>query len=85
MPGRPHMPQLYNRIHDHIARKNPSWSDSRVWATTVQAVAKGCLTGDTNFPGKQEMGPIGRARYCAAYASWKKSHPKGTGFGVNPD
>jgi hypothetical protein len=84
MPGGRSMPALYDRIHDHIKAANPSWPDSRVWATTVRAVAKGCLTGDVNFPGKQNMNPISRAKYCAAYAEWKRNHPKGTGFGTKP-
>lgn len=83
MANRAGMPALYNRVHDAIKRKNPGWTDSRVWATTVSAIAKGALTGDTNFPGRQDMGPIARAEYAAAYAQWKKSHPKGTGFGKN--
>jgi hypothetical protein len=82
MPGRgTPMPELYDRIHDHIKRANPGWSDSRVWATTVRAVAKGCATGDVNFPGKQNMNAVSRARYCAAYAQWKKRHPTSSGMG----
>ena len=79
MPGRPHMPELYNRIHDHIVRKG--MTDSAAWAIAVKAVAKGCLEGEADFPGKQTFGPIARARYCAAYAQWKKDHPRGTGYG----
>lgn len=81
MPNRPHMPALYHRIFDHIKAEKPSWSDSRVWATVVRAVAKGCLTGDVNFPGRQKMGAVKRAEWCRAYAQWKKSHPKGSGLG----
>lgn len=76
MPGRrggQSMPELYDRIHDHLVKKG--MSDSHAWAVTVNAVRKGCLTGDTNFPGRQDMGAISRARYCAAYAQWKKTHP----------
>lgn len=75
MPGKKktHMPALHERIHDHLVRKG--FSDSHAWATAVNAVRKGCETGDTNFPGKQEMGKISRTRYCNAYKQWLKSHP----------
>lgn len=76
MPGGQSMPALYDSVHDHIKASKPTWSDSRVWATTVRSIAKGCLTGDVNFPGKQNMNPVSRARYCAAYAQWKRTHKK---------
>lgn len=81
MPGRPHMPRLYHRIHDHLVKKG--FTDKQAWAIAVEAIAKGCTTGDTNFPGKQEMGTIGRTRYCNAYREWRRTH-KGTGFGKAP-
>lgn len=77
MPGKRggiSMPALYDRIHDHLVAKG--MSDSHAWAVTVNAVRKGCLTGDTNFPGRQDMNAISRAEYCEAYAQWAKKHPK---------
>lgn len=83
MPGVTHKnPPLYHRIVKHLMAKG--FSESHAWATANRAVAKGCLEGDTNFPGRQDMGPISRARYCAAYAAWKRSHPKGSGLGKVP-
>lgn len=82
MPGRPHMPRLHHRIHDHVMKAG-KFTDSAAWAIAVDAVAKGCKSGDTNFPGKQTMGAVSRARYCAAYAEWKKNH-SGSGRGTNP-
>lgn len=76
MPGKrkgQSMPELYDRIHKHLVEKG--MEEGRAWAVTVNAVRKGCLSGDVNFPGKQDMNPISRAKYCAAYAEWRKSHP----------
>lgn len=82
MPGgKTHMPQLHESIKKHVCHANPSWMESRCWATAVRAVAKGCATGDVNFPGKQNMNAVSKARYCAAYAEWKANHPKGSGLG----
>lgn len=73
MPGVKHEnPPLYHRIVKHLMAKG--MSESHAWATAVNAVRKGCLEGDANFPGKNEFGPIARAKYCAAYAQWKKNH-----------
>jgi hypothetical protein len=69
------MPALYERIHKHLKRKG--MTDSHAWAVATNAVRKGCLTGDTNFPGKQDMNPISRKQFCTAYAKWKKTHPGG--------
>lgn len=70
---RPSMPRLYHRIHDHLVAKGmPS---GRAWAVAVNAVRKGCLSGDLNFKGLQSMSKPKRAEWCAAYAQWKKSHP----------
>lgn len=69
-----HMPRLYHRIHDHLKKKG--FTDQQAWAIATNAVRKGCLSGDTNWPGKQEMGAISRARYCAAYAEWQKNRAK---------
>lgn len=74
------MPALHHRIHDHLIAKG--FTDSAAWAIAVDSVAKGCATGDVNFPGVQQMNAISRAEYCAAYAEWKANH-KGTGRGVN--
>lgn len=70
---RPHMPKLYHRIHKHLVAAG--MSEDRAWAVTVNAVRKGCLTGDLNFKGLQKMDKGKRAEWCAAYAQWKKSHP----------
>lgn len=79
MPSRPLLPELYHRIHDHLKKKGIP--DNVAWPIAVEAVAKGCLTGKTSFKHSGDFGAVARARYCEAYAAYKKSHPKATGFG----
>lgn len=74
MPGVKHEnPPLYHRIVKHLMAKG--MSESHAWATAVNMVRKGCLTGDLNFPGLQHMDKGKRADWCAAYTAWKKNHP----------
>lgn len=70
---RPHLPKLYHRIHRHLVEKG--MSESHAWAVTVNMVRKGCLEGDLNFKGIQQMSKPKRAEWCKAYAEYKKSHP----------
>lgn len=84
MAQRRQNPPFYHEVFRAIKRANPTWTDARCWATTYVAIARGALTGDTNFPGLQSIGPMKRAKFIAAYAAWKKTHPKGSGLGANP-
>lgn len=77
------MPPFYHEVFRAIKRTNPGWTDSRAWATATVAIARGALSGDTNFPGKQTISGINRAKFVAAYAAWRKTHPRGSGFGKN--
>lgn len=77
------MPPFYHEVFRAIKRTNPQWTDSRVWATATVAIARGALSGDTSFPGVERIGAVKRAKFVAAYAMWKKNHPKGSGFGKN--
>jgi hypothetical protein len=83
MPGRPHMPRLYHEIVRHLLANG--FTSAQAWPIAVEAVAKGCTMGISSLPekagGKKKLGVKARARYCAAYAEWKKSHPKGSGIG----
>lgn len=79
--ARASLPKLYHEIHDHLVADGKP--DSIAWPIAIAAVAKGCLSGKTTFPNQAKFGAVARARYCAAYAEYKKSHPKGTGFGKN--
>lgn len=80
MPDRPSMPKLYHDIHKHILASG--YPAKFAWGAAVNAVRKGCLEGDASFPGKQTFGPVARAKYCAAYAQWKKSHPGTSAKGI---
>ena len=76
MPGgKAHMPALHERIRNHIVKSG--YPAKYAWGAAVNAVRKGCLTGDVNFPGKQSMNAVSRAEYCKAYREWKKNHPGG--------
>lgn len=67
------MPALYHRIVKHLKR-DAGMTEDHAWATAVNAVRRGCLTGDLNFPGLQKMSKGKRSEWCAAFAQWKKSH-----------
>lgn len=60
------------------------FDERTAWKITVSSVAKGCLFGKTSFPNHASFGAVARTRYCAAYAAWKKKHPKGSGLGTSP-
>ena len=76
----PSMPALYRRIHDALLRDGVVKTDSAAWAMATSEVARGCRYGKT---GRVKLKGVTKAQYCAAYAQWKKSHPKGSGFGKN--
>ncbi len=79
------MPQLHHSLVKHL--KKAGYPSNAAWPIAVEAVAIGCLKGETNLPkpGKkgetQKLGKAARARYCAAYKIYKSNHPKGTGYG----
>lgn len=64
------LPSYIKRIAKHLVEKG--MDQSRAIATAVNAAKKMCATGDTNFPGKQEVNPGSKAEACAAVASWEK-------------
>ena len=66
-----HLPDPIHTMYKHIKRSNPAMSTSHAIAAAVEAAKKGCATGDVNFPGKQEMNAVSRARYCNGVAAWE--------------
>src|SRR5690606_18902802 len=62
------LPSYIKRIARHLQRKG--MSKSRAIATAVNAAKKMCRTGDTNWPGKQQVNPGSRAEACAAVRQW---------------
>lgn len=64
------LPKYIKRIVKHL--KSDGMDESRAIATAVNAAKKMCKTGDTNFPGKQNVNPGSRAEACTAVAEWEK-------------
>lgn len=65
------IPKYMKRIADHLI-KEQGYDKSRAIATAVNAAKKMCATGDTNWPGKQNVNPGSRAEACTAVAQWEK-------------
>ena len=64
------LPPYIKRIQKHLEKKG--MDESRAIATAVNVVKKMCATGDTNFPGSQQVNAGSRAEACAAVADWEK-------------
>lgn len=64
------LPNYIKRISRHLRRKG--MTESHAIATAVNAVKKMCATGDTNFPGRQSVSDMSRARACRAVAQWER-------------
>lgn len=73
------LPPFIKRISKHLRAKG--MAESHAIATSVNVVKKMCATGDTNWPGKQDVNAGSRAEACAAVARWeqmKQSHSANT-------
>lgn len=57
------------RAAEHLHGKG--MPTGRAIAVAVNAARRMCASGDTNFPGAQQVNPKSRAEACAAYAVWK--------------
>jgi 2'-5' RNA ligase len=64
------LPPYIKRIEKHLEKKG--MPKSQAIATAVNAAKKMCKTGDTNFPGKQDINPGSKAEACAAVADWER-------------
>ena len=64
------LPNYIERIAKHLFAKG--MPTSRAIAVAVNVVKRMCATGDTNFPGAQQVNPKSRAEACAAVASWER-------------
>lgn len=63
------LPKFIKRIKNHLVKKG--MATSRAIATAVNVVKKMCASGDTNWPGRQEVNAGSRAEACAAVAQWE--------------
>lgn len=70
------LPKYIKRIARHLRRKG--YTESQSIAIAVNAAKKMCATGDTNWPGRQDINPGSRAEACRAVAQWesKKARAK---------
>jgi hypothetical protein len=64
------LPKFIKRIVKHLRAKG--MQQSRAIATAVNVVKKMCASGDTNWPGKQDVNAGSRAEACGAVADWER-------------
>jgi hypothetical protein len=64
------LPPYIKRIEKHLIKKG--MAESHAIATAVNVVKKMCASGDTNFPGSQQVNAGSRAEACAAVADWEE-------------
>lgn len=64
------LPSFIKRIVKHLSAKG--MDKSRAIATAVNVVKKMCASGDTNWPGKQDVNAGSRAEACGAVADWER-------------
>ncbi|MBA8827929.1 hypothetical protein FHX42_005336 [Saccharopolyspora lacisalsi] len=62
------LPSYIDRIVKHL---KSSMSESHAIATAVNAAKKMCRSGDTNWPGKQDVNAGSRAEACASVREWE--------------
>lgn len=63
------LPPYIERIKKHLTAKGMGLS--RAVATAVNVVKKMCATGDTNWPGHQQVKAGSQAEACSAVARWE--------------
>lgn len=63
------LPRKIKSVADKLKAKG--MGESQAIATAVNVARKACASGDTNWPGKQQMNPKSKAEYCAAIARWE--------------
>lgn len=71
------LPSYIERIAKHLHYEQ-GMTISRAIATAVNVVKKMCASGDTNFPGAQQVNAKSRAQACAAVAEWERKKAKGS-------
>jgi hypothetical protein len=70
------LPPYIKRIVKHLRAKG--MEEGRAIATAKNAAQKMCDTGDTNFPGKQDVNAGSRAEACQAIAQWNAKRKAGS-------
>jgi hypothetical protein len=64
------LPSYIRRIAEHL--KGQGKSTGHAIAIAVNAAKRMCASGDTNFPGAQQVNAKSRAEACKAVAQWEK-------------
>lgn len=70
------LPPYIKRIVKHLRAKG--MNESRAIATAKNAAQKMCDSGDTNFPGSQEVNAGSRAEACEAITQWNAKRKAGS-------
>lgn len=65
------LPMYIRRIANHLHQEK-GMTIGHAIATAVNACKKMCASGDTNWPGVQQVNAKSRSQACAAVASWEK-------------
>lgn len=65
------LPKYIERIAKHL-HSEKGMELGRAIATAVNVVKKMCASGDTNFPGTQQVNAKARAEACKAVADWNR-------------
>jgi len=64
------LPRKIKSVAKHLQAKG--MGESQSIATAVNVARKACASGDTNWPGKQQINAKSKAEYCAAIARWEQ-------------
>lgn len=64
------LPRKIKSVAKHLEAKG--MGTSQAIATAVNVARKACASGDTNWPGKQQINAKSKAEYCAAIARWEQ-------------
>jgi hypothetical protein len=69
------LPKYIERIAKHLHFEK-GMTVSHAIATAVNVVKRMCESGDTNWPGIQQVGPKSREQACKAVAEWEAKKAK---------
>jgi hypothetical protein len=69
------LPDYIERIAKHLHYDKGMPIDHAI-ATAVNVVKRMCASGDTNWPGLQQVSPKSRAQACKAVAEWEAMKAK---------
>jgi hypothetical protein len=69
------LPDYIERIAKHLHYEK-GMTISHAIATAVNVTKRMCASGDTNWPGMQQVNPKSRAQACKAVAEWEAKKAK---------